>query len=99
KAVVPRKWLKRIQCVTFFCQRSRCWPRNTISKWPKSVVGVRAGLSMRIAGLATLRRGFGLHQIPIDMNRRRIAFVYAPGPGHGFHAPDVARLETMPFAM
>jgi hypothetical protein len=54
---------------------------------------------MGIAGLATLRRGFGLHQIPIDMNRRRIAFVYAPGPGHGFHAPDVARLETMPFAM
>src|SRR5262245_60788878 len=54
---------------------------------------------MSIAGLATLRRGFGLHQMPIDMNRRRTAFVYAPEPGHGFHAPDVARLETMPFAM
>jgi hypothetical protein len=54
---------------------------------------------MSIAGLATLPRGFGLHRIPIDMTRRRIAFVYAPGPGHGFHAPDTARLETMPLAI
>jgi glycosyltransferase involved in cell wall biosynthesis len=46
---------------------------------------------MSIAGLATLRRGFGLHRIPVDMPLRRIAFVYAP------HAPSA--LETMPFAL
>src|ERR1700730_13540165 len=32
--------------------------------------------------------------MPIRMNRRRIAFVYWPGP-----PPDSARLETMPFAI
>src|SRR6266446_2645025 len=54
---------------------------------------------MSITGLATLRCGFGLYRIPIDMNHRRIAFVYAPSPGHGLAAPDAARLETMPFAI
>src|SRR5438128_2385312 len=54
---------------------------------------------MSIAGLATLRCGFDLHRIPIDMNRRRIAFVYAPSPSHGLQAPDAARLDTMPFAI
>src|ERR1700730_3885605 len=54
---------------------------------------------MSINGLATLRCRLGPRSIPIDMRRRRIAFVYAPGPGHGFHAPDTARLETMPFAI
>jgi glycosyltransferase involved in cell wall biosynthesis len=53
---------------------------------------------MSIAGLGTLRCGFGL-RVPIDMNRRRIAFVYAPGPSHGLTVPDAARLETLPFAM
>ena len=33
------------------------------------------------------------------MSRRRIAFVYMPGLGLGSHAPDRARLETMPFAI
>jgi glycosyltransferase involved in cell wall biosynthesis len=49
---------------------------------------------MSIAGLATLRSGLGLHRIPIDMSRRRIAFVYAPAS-----PPDEARLETMPVAI
>jgi glycosyltransferase involved in cell wall biosynthesis len=54
---------------------------------------------MSITGLATPRCEFGLHRIPIDMSRRRIAFVYAPGPSHGLTVPDAARLETMPFAI
>jgi glycosyltransferase involved in cell wall biosynthesis len=33
------------------------------------------------------------------MSRRRIAFVYMPGRGHGSHTPDTVRLETMPFAI
>jgi hypothetical protein len=33
------------------------------------------------------------------MTRRRIAFVYAPSPSYGLMAPDLARLETMPFAI
>jgi len=33
------------------------------------------------------------------MSRRRIAFVYLPGLGHGSYAPDTVRLETMPFAL
>jgi hypothetical protein len=33
------------------------------------------------------------------MYRRRIAFVYAPGPSHGLTVPDATRLETMPFAI
>src|SRR5258708_15826716 len=54
---------------------------------------------MSITGLAMLRCGSGLHRIPIDMNRRRIAFVYAPGPSHLLTVPDAARLEAMPFAI
>jgi hypothetical protein len=49
---------------------------------------------MNISGLATRRSGLDLHQIPIDMSRRRIAFVYAPAS-----PPDEARLETMPVAI
>src|SRR5262249_48263289 len=49
---------------------------------------------MSIAGLATLRCGLRLDRNLIDMDRRRIAFVYAPAP-----PPDVARLETMPLAI
>jgi len=33
------------------------------------------------------------------MSRRRIAYVYMPGRGHGSFAPDTVRLETMPFAI
>src|SRR5260221_2425479 len=54
---------------------------------------------MSITGLAMLRCGSGLDRIPIDMNRRRIAFVYAPGASHLLTVPDAARLETMPFAI
>jgi len=49
---------------------------------------------MSIIGLATLLFGLGLPRIPADMNRRRIAFVYAPAS-----PPDEARLETMPVAI
>jgi hypothetical protein len=54
---------------------------------------------MSITGLATLRCEFALHRIPIDMSRRRIAFVYAPSPTYGLAFPDAARLATMPFAI
>jgi glycosyltransferase involved in cell wall biosynthesis len=52
---------------------------------------------MSTAGLATLPCELDL--ILIDMNRRRIAFVYAPSPSYRLYAPDSARLETMPFAI
>jgi glycosyltransferase involved in cell wall biosynthesis len=54
---------------------------------------------MSMVGLPTLQRGFGPHRIRVDMTRRRIAFVYAPGRSDGSHAPDWVRLETMPFAI
>jgi glycosyltransferase involved in cell wall biosynthesis len=50
---------------------------------------------MSIAGLGTLWYAFELHRMPIDMNRRRIAFVYAPAG----YPNDPARLEAMPFAI
>ena len=49
---------------------------------------------MNISGLGTRRSGLDLRRIPIDMNRGRIAFVYAPAS-----PPDEARLETMPVAI
>jgi hypothetical protein len=48
---------------------------------------------MSIAGLATRQCAFGLARVAIDMNRRRIAFVYAPALLFD------SRLETMPFAI
>src|SRR5437667_915683 len=50
---------------------------------------------MSIAGLGTLWHAFGLDRMPIDMNRRRIAFVYAPAD----HPNEPAPLEAMPFAI